>query len=159
MGVPGGRERYYKALYERLTQYVTGAKNHYRCTPVSAVPTDKQPAFIMHVADQLIDQQPRMPGIHLLGAIVELVARSSTNPARAGDAVLNDLLDQVEAALERQPDEAPAPNGETFHTTLGGLVQRCWISDTMVIVSTGEASDQAVALVPVVMEVVGGRRS
>lgn len=151
MGVPGGREQYYQALYARLAARVTSAKTRERASDVAAftnISIDQQPAFIVHVADQVVEHRPRQPSIWMLGAVVVLLAGS--------EIALNGLVDEVESALERQADELPAQTGENWYTTLNGLVQRCWIVDAVAFPAVGEASGQAVALVPVAMAVIAG---
>jgi hypothetical protein len=162
MGVPGGREKYYQALYTRLQQFVNVSDDgFYRCIPLTQVPQEKKTALILHVSDQMAEahgDQARMPPKWLLGAVVQVIVRVNANDDSPADGQLNVLLDQVEKALERQPNEAMMGNADEWNTTLGGLVQRCWIDGPIVMPSTGESSDLADALVPVVMRVVGSKK-
>lgn len=158
MAVPGGREKYYKALFERLQARVAGFASITRCRPPSGVPLGEQPALVLHVADQAIEHSPRMPTKYLLGAILEVLVPVATGTTQTGDEILNDLLDAIEEALVLQDDEQPPANGESYYTTLGGICNRCWVVDSFVLVSSGEASEQAIALVPVGIEVCGSKR-
>jgi hypothetical protein len=158
MGIQGGRERYYRALYDRLAANTPSVKWRGRSMAAYAnLPAEQQPALVFNVAGQTPEQQPRMPPKWLLGTVLVLMARDTN--AAPGEVVLNAMIDEVEYALEWQPGEPVPGNGELWHTTLGGIVQRCYIDGVIEFPSAGEASEQAMALVPVVMEVVGtGRR-
>ena len=139
------REAIYAALLERFRDKVSASYFTRRdLTSEELTSSAKQPALVLRVTGYSPENNEGCAPIWTLGAAVILYARNSTKDGTT-DAALNDLVGQVEAALELQPGE-----GGEYQTTLGGLVHRAWISGEVELLQ-GEVSDQAAAIVPVEM--------
>ena len=106
----------------------------------------KQPALVLRVDGYEPFNEEGCDTVWTLHFLVGLYVR---NPDRSGssDDTLNDLVDEVETALEVKVGEA----GET-QTTLGDICRRAWIDGTIEF-EPGELSDQAMATVPIAIEV------
>lgn len=100
----------------------------------------EQPAIFVRY---LKDHYPERPTGLLPKTVMEAeiwIYATTGSPDAVPDAVLNPLIDAVEAAL--QP--SPAIGAQT----LGGLVVHCWIEGD-ILKEPGDLDDQAMAMIPV----------
>lgn len=142
------REAIYSALAARL-QGVPGIVTFSRVWQHwDDVPPLKQPALFMPQGNETPTNAKGQPPAWRLTPALYIYARRDTNPDASRATNLNALLQAVEAALERQPDEvAPFGGPEEWFTTLGGLVSYCRIGGT-IETDEGIMGGQAVAVVP-----------
>lgn len=145
------RDQFYAALLARM-QAKTAFKRYDR-RALDFTQVNDQPALLVLEGDQeAMHGGPSLPTVWKLDAILVIYAR--TTELKTPGKSLNDLIDSVEAALERQPGEA---GGNPFtgtadqqYTTLGGLVRRAWINGR-VQVNPGTEGEQGIAIIPVEM--------
>jgi hypothetical protein len=159
MSIIGGRDPIYRALYTRLKTYCTTVQTFARgMSDYASLEAKMQPALVMNVAEQIPMQRPSMPPVWKLNVDLIILVRDdpySGDDSKCGDAYLNNIFDQIESALEIQPGESQF-KGESRHTTLGGLCQYCWIAEHgIMVMSAGDTSGQALALVPIEMLAAG----
>lgn len=86
-----------------------------------------QPVALVLCGEDKAQREQRKPPVWTLTVQVNVCAKNQTSPA-SPDTQLNALALQVEAAFERQATEATA---DKWQTTLGGLVERCWVTDVL----------------------------
>jgi hypothetical protein len=150
--LPLSRESYYAALTDRLMAKCPGFKKVARkWFDFTQVATADQPGLLVLEGDQHASRSsPSVDTVWRLDAILIIYARTTAKAAPG--AVLNGLIDEIEQALERQPDEA---GGSPFTgpadqraTTLGGVVRRAWIVGD-VLVNPGSQGEQGQALIPI----------
>lgn len=145
--ITGGRDSVYEALFTRLKTKIGTAVVKYErrpFTPMTLTP-ELQPALALSVGPQHPrNDNPRVPAVWSLGALVHLYARGSESTL--AETTLDGLVDQVEQALTAQPDEL----SRNWMTTLGGLLSA--LSIESVEVFPGTSTDQAIAVVTLVME-------
>jgi hypothetical protein len=145
------RDAIYEALSQRMQTRTTGFQTFQRkYVDYTQVPAGDQPALIVIEGDQdAMHSSPSLPTKWNLQAILVVYART-TDQVKPGSTLLN-LIDSVEAALERQPGEGTGvfanAQDERF-TTLGGLVRRAWIGGR-VQVDPGPEGEQGIAIIPV----------
>ena len=138
------REAIAAALFARLKAKVTVAKSFTRRDVDSTkYPPELHPVFIFRSAGEDPEQSPQRQPVNTLHYIVKVFARN-TDPEGSPDTQLNEIVRQVEVALERADTEAPNPNAP-WHTTLGGLVQHAWLVSPVDFYQ-GETSDEAGAM-------------
>ena len=138
------REQIAVALFERLKAKVTVAKYFTRRDVDSTkLPMELHPVFIFRSAGEDLGQDPARQPTVTLQYVVKVFARN-TNPEGSPDTQLNEIVRQVEVALERADTEAPNPNAP-WHTTLGGLVYHCWLTGPVEFYQ-GETGDEAGAM-------------
>jgi hypothetical protein len=141
------REAIASALFARLKAQVSAAKTFTRKDDdPRSFPSELHPVLILRCAGEDPEQAPGRPAKVPLHYVVKVYARNLDSEA-SPDTQLNQVLQQVDAALERQSDEAPWPN-EPFHTTLGGLVQHAWLG-APVDFYQGEHSNEAMLVLAV----------
>jgi len=151
------REAIFAALFARLQARVTGVKVFSRkLTSFDDVAAADQPAVFLVKGNE--DPTPKQGFLPLwkLHADIVVFCRNDASPDAPPSVQLNDLLTDIEAALERQPSEGPiadapfpnTPGGSSFGTSLGGLCSHCWIAGT-VEVGEGAIGDQAIAIIPI----------
>ncbi|MEI8032778.1 MAG: hypothetical protein WCH05_05500 [Chlorobiaceae bacterium] len=99
------------------------------------VPSE-QPAMFVTQTNQTVQQVTGMPSVATLEAQVWIYT-NDPDPSHAPAAQINDLLDQIDAAL------AP-PLGPAYKQTLGGLCEHCWI-DGQIEIDEGTLGEQSLA--------------
>jgi hypothetical protein len=109
---------------------------------------DKFPAlFVRHINDAYPAHPSGLPGKITLWAEAWIYSRP-VGPEIPPEIELNDLLDEVEAAI------APVPvfNGTSIDNvqSLGGLVTHCWI-EGRIIIDPGDIDGRGKAVVPIAM--------
>lgn len=112
-----------------------------------------QPALIQVAEGEHPEQAEGKPAVWTLGATLAIYLHDnvSNTADTSPETPLLNLIDAVEAALERAPGEnGPLNPNERQSTTLNGLVRHVWISGT-VEVYPGIDSEQSIALVPLEM--------
>lgn len=138
------REAIYSALFARLQGIPGLASTSRKLRHWSDVGQSEQPALFCAQGSQTAlpgDPTLGLPTKWTLNADLYLYAR--TDGEQVSAAVLNPILDAIEAALK--------PDNPTRRTqTLGGLVERCWIEGE-IQTDEGTLGDQAVAIVPIRM--------
>jgi len=144
-------EPIFAALFQRLKDKLVGSIKTYERREIDYSQiegVDNQPALIL-IEDSFVPENKSqgVPTKWTLNAIIFLYAKS-TDSKTPGTILLN-LVDQVNAAFDRQNSEPKFVPDETF-TTLGGLVHRAWISGAVEFYP-GATSDQAIAVIPVSM--------
>ena len=144
------RDSYYEALLARLKDAVPEVLTWTRrdLTSDQLLRTQK-PAGILRVSDMTPINERGLPTRWILGAAVILYVQQSPH-TMSPDEELNGLIDRIADALQAQEDERQ----DLSATTLGGICERCWISDTIEYVQ-GEGSGQAAAVIPIDILVVG----
>lgn len=159
MPIPGGREKCYKALYDRLVSKLTMLKHHTRrLEAFDKIPAEQQPALFFEAVGYDPISDPNLPIRWNLVALATILVRGTKDPTQNTDVQINAIIDQVEEALTFQPGEDPPQmNGEYWMTTLGGIVRRCYIFDTIVI-EHGYSSNQAHVSIPIAMETIATSR-
>lgn len=151
--MPFSREAIFNALLAQLNAYVPGlisptvAPISRRLALAENSPRNT-PSIYIRELDELYEQPGKgLPPIRTLRADIICYAQiPKTDAANPGGHFLNPLVDAVEAALTT----LTGTDSLQGYLTLGGLVDRCWISGT-VIKETGEidADGQAIAVIPV----------
>lgn len=147
------REAIFNAMLVQLNAYVpalispTTAAISRRLVLAENSPRNT-PSIYIRELDELYEQPGKgLPPKRTLRADVICYAQiPKTDAANPGGFYLNPLIDAVEAAL------TTLTGTDSIHgyLTLGGLVDRCWISGS-VIKETGEidADGQAIAVIPI----------
>jgi len=82
---------------------------------------------------------------------IYVYARADADPGSSAEPILNELVGKIEAALERQPNEATLGPGQMVQkwSTLGGAVQ--WAQPSLVEIDDGSQGNEGIALVTVDM--------
>lgn len=136
------REQLYEALFARVAgaaPFVTAAR---RLRHWSEVTPAEQPALFMRQKSEVAAvPAPGAPTVWTLNVELYVYAHAG-DPYVAPAAVLNPLVDAVEAAL------APAPAGGMQDLGVPAMVQHAWIAGKIEI-TEGTLRDQAVAIIPV----------
>ena len=149
--MPLDREDIYGALYQRLQDKVPSIVQWSRKElNFDDVADNGCPACVMLITDQsaeLSDHQG-LPPKWRLGAALIIYARASGN--LSPDEVLNHVLDEIEAALERQPGE-PIGVEQNWETNLGGRVQRVYYTGVVTFVAGTQGGVDGSVIVPVEM--------
>jgi hypothetical protein len=143
-----------QALFTRLTSRVTGLGwSGRRYVEPDDLGVERMPALCLVVDSNVPDRSPGRPPVWTLNAVAYLYAVAP--PVEAGDAsqssdALDDLVDQVEAALVRAENE-PMPNLQNPQTTtLGGLCHRCEVAGPVdFFYYMGATGVYTVAVVPI----------
>ncbi len=141
------REACYLALFQRLRDALPG----YWATR-DLVPTDKcdlWPALIVCAMEEGAYQTDagNAPATWRLTAIVALYLQR-LSPTIAIETTAHAAIDAVVAALAPRPGEATF--GQSFHSTLGDLVERVWVAGNAEI-HRKPGDERAVVLIPVEM--------
>lgn len=117
------REAIFAALFARLQANVPGIALFTRSpAEFTQAPDSKHPALLLLCHDEDAQRERGAPPVWTLTPSIHVYAKRSRV---APDIQLNTIETAIEAALERQPTDA---NLEKWQTTLGGLVQRCWVT-------------------------------
>jgi hypothetical protein len=133
------RELVYQGLFATVSGaagFVTASRRLRHWSDVTAA---EQPALFQVQKSESVRREAGLPARWTLAVDLFVYARAPDDQA-APAAVLNPLLDAIEAAL--------APDPATNLQTLGGLVAHCWIAGK-VETDEGVLGGQAVAIVPV----------
>ena len=152
------RDPYYAALFERLKLRVPSVQTwSRRALTFAKLPAGAQPAGVLLVGTQASVHEPNAPRTWTLGADLVLFVRA-TGQEESLDTVLNELVDQVEAALLREADEAgtagPFQQVDHLHSTLNGLVHEVSIGGAVEFYQA-EGGEQATVIIPIDMVVLG----
>ncbi len=137
------REAAYTALFA-LLQTLQGAPFQLidrKLQLLEAINSPQMPALFMTVNKQTVATRPGVPPRRTLRANVFIMVESADANIASG-IVLNNLIDQVEAAL--------APTLFQPQQTLGGIVAHAWIEGTIDIYEAIK-TQRAAALIPVTM--------
>jgi hypothetical protein len=145
------REAILTALFARLQAQLGSAVVKYsrRYLDPNQLQPEEQPALMMVVENYSSDTTSQGGALPrwTINVSVILYARVQTENDTP-EAILNTLIDKVEAALVRQPGESFRDMTNTYGTSLGGLAFRCSINGVVELVS-GEGGNQAAALIPI----------
>jgi hypothetical protein len=134
------REAYIDALYQTLITSSTFHTTGRRLVLWNLV--NEQPAlFLRHVGDDNPPRPTRIPPRTVIDCEPWIYAKAP-DPDSIPETVLNNLLDDIDRALQ------PAPASEA--QTLGGLVTHCWIEGRIEI-HPGDLDGQGIAVVPIKM--------
>ncbi len=142
------RESIYQALQARL-ETVPGFVTFSRQWKIwDDVPRSEQPALFLPHGNEAPVQQRGLPPAWRLQPTLWVYARTDQDPTAAPGTTLATLVQAIEAALERQPDEQGGyAKADSYGTTLGGLVSHCWIAGP-IVTDEGILGGQAVAQIP-----------
>lgn len=153
------REALHAALYARLTNATTFETMGREFKSWDDVPAGAQPAIFVVLGNQA--PQPRLrglPPVWEVNATVFVYCRNDAFPDQPSGMLLNDIVFQIDRALERTANEggggAFPDAGNQYETTLGGLCSHCWISGE-VVTDEGRLSPQCVAVIPIQMLATG----
>ncbi len=134
------REPIYAALFAKFAA-IPGIKTRSRrLKHWTDVPPSNQPALFQTQITETADKRPGIPTKWTLRAEIYVYVNAGKDPHAIPATAINAVLDAVEAALQPEPCEE--------EQTLGGLVQRCWISGT-IETDEGALGEQSVAIVPI----------
>jgi hypothetical protein len=141
------REEVMAALLSRLEDKVPNLALTGRAyVDPNTLQPEQQPALLV-VADQYLNSNERgRPPVKTIHAVVILYARALEADG-SPETPLNVLIDAVEAALERQPNEPLPDLTNPTSTNLGGLCSRLYVTDVDVI--PGDLGGQGAAMVSV----------
>lgn len=158
------REAIFDALFTRLAtvEGIRTATRRFR--PLDQVEPGEMPLLILTKGGETPKQRRGMPTMWALEATAYVYCRNDADPAAGPSVQLNRLLQSIEAALERTPEELAAlqvdpriPDAayqdiveNTQGTTLGGLCSHAWIAGT-IETDEGTLGDQAAAAIPLEM--------
>ena len=149
------REAIMTALFARL-QAIPGVQTCSRkWVDWSQCDAVNQPAIYLTNGNEQAHSKRNMPTTWTLLPTIYVYVRNDADPNASGGVVLNGLLQAIEAAFERTPGETAAANGpfsdsgaDSFGTTLGGLVNHCYINGT-IETDEGLLQNQCLAIIPV----------
>lgn len=143
------RDAILAALFERLKDRLAGSVKDFTRRLTSYHNTPRQPALCLISERHNAVADGGAPPIWTMTAEVMLYLET-TEKDDSPETQINALVAQVEAALERQPDESrPAWGGDDNETSLGGLCSSCHV--TSVEVAQGVESGQAEALISILI--------
>jgi hypothetical protein len=143
------REPIYAALFTRLSAAASFNTASRRLRHWSDVTSAEQPALFQAQKSEAAQRLRGQPPKWTIDVDVYVYAQApddQTSPA----AVLNPLLDAIEAALAPAGADAVTSGAQT----LGGLVSHCWIAGK-ITTDEGVLGGQAVAIVPIEIVVAG----
>ncbi|MEP7299160.1 MAG: hypothetical protein ABI702_23500 [Burkholderiales bacterium] len=139
------REPIYAALFAKLSaaaKFKTVDRVLRHWVDVTA---SEQPALFQSQRFEDAATIPGQPTVWMLRLDIYLYAHTGGDKKVSPGALLNPLIDAVEAAL--------APDVVTGKCRLGGLVEHAWIEGS-IDTDEGTLGDQAVAIVPIVIKAV-----
>jgi hypothetical protein len=144
----GTREQVMSALFTRLQARVTGLKTTSRAyLDPTSLQAEEQPALLL-LADNYTGRVERgRPRIWTINAVIIVYVKALEDDANP-EAQVNALIDLVENALKRDPQEAVTDQTNPYSTNLGGLCSRCDVAGTIDLIP-GEVGGQAAAMIPV----------
>lgn len=157
---PLDREAIFAAIFARLQGITSPAIKtcSRKLIDFDAITPPQQPALFLVKGDEENPKPNRsLPPTWILKADIVVFCRNDADPSAAPSTLLNQLLTAIEGAFLRQPMEGFAPGqpyaqSNEWWTSLDGLCSHCWIAGP-IIVAEGGAVDQAVAVVPIEVEV------
>lgn len=152
MANPPPREAIMQALYDRLRTSVKNLGFTSRAfLSFDDIPQSEQPALLVveYKGGAIRNANPGLPPVWSQHAMVILLVRDSA-PSRnqTVETALHAMIGQVETALARQSNESSSLP-DSYGTTLGGVVMRCWVTDYEI--HHGAGAGQAAASVTVEM--------
>lgn len=111
----------------------------------------QQPALAVIAESETPANDGPLPALWTLNAVVVIYARCDGYDTSTAEGALADIVRSVEAALERQPDEAMLSWGQQVQawSTLGGTV--LYARPSGIHYTAGQTEDQGVALVSIEM--------
>ena len=136
------REPIYAALFERAAaaaHFVTAGRRQRHWSEMT--PAEQPALFMKQKSEVAAVPAPGAPTVWTLAVELYVYAHAG-DPYAAPAAVLNPLIDAVEAAL------APSPATGTQDLGVPAMVQHAWIAGKIEI-NEGVLRDQAVAVIPV----------
>lgn len=144
------RDGIYAALFARLQGAVPACVTFTRAfrDPDQFAP-EQHPVLILAGEKQTAATRRGLPTIWHLGAQVIIYVRTSETDV-SPETQINAVIDQIVAALERLPTEPIQDMTEPRHTTLGGLVSRCYIEGSIEVIQAPVGGAGA-AIVPIEM--------
>lgn len=142
------REAVLQALYDRIIARVSGLVTKSRAYVDPNRLTPEQMPALMLIADHYDPKQERgRPTVWTVRGVILVYTQASENPD-SPETPLNLIIDQVEAALQRDPQETVTDASNPTATNLGGLCSRVSISGAVDLIP-GEVGGQAAAMIPV----------
>lgn len=146
------RELLFSTLFDRLSAIPDFVFKSRLFKTYDDLPIDSQPALIMCKGQEEITTAKGMPPIWKLDGSIYLYCRNDFDTNVSPSIQLNNLIQKVEEAFERKPNEVTSPyasytNDLDFTTTLGGLCISCTIFGR-IVTDEGTLGNQAVALIP-----------
>jgi hypothetical protein len=137
------------ALAARLESQVTGV-SYFSPTFMDFERVPQKPALTLAMDGEIPTNRPGLPTVWEFNFIATLHVATGSIDGTIDD-VISDLLDQVEAALNRQSTET----SQYAHTTLGGTVTAAYISGEVAYLSAGREG-QTVVDIPITVETLMG---
>ena len=118
-----------KALFSRLQASVQGIR-HWTMQPEGFDDVKSKPALVLVTEQHSAQTEAGLPTIWTFEYTARLWTRGTGLASEESpDDELDDWLDQIHGALKHQSTEGYSDMGPSdAQTTLGGLVQRAWIS-------------------------------
>lgn len=146
-----GRETIYGALFARLQTLAPAPAGNGAVVTLSRrlkhwadTPPLMQPAIFQVQKREMPSQAPGRPPAWTLTVDLYLYVHAGADPTASPATALNAVLDQIDALL------SPDVSGRQ---TLGGVVTHAWIDRAGIETDEGALGAQAVAIVPVTLEV------
>lgn len=141
------RDAIMAALFQRLQDRMAGSVKDFTRRLTSYHNTPLLPALVLLSARHNATTDPGMPPIWRMSAEV-MIYLETLEADQSPETRLNALVNELEAALERQPDEPRTVWGGDEHgTSLGGLVSSCVV--TSVELDQGVEGGQAEAVITI----------
>ena len=138
------REQVVAALFTRLTNLVPGLKFTARAfKDPNELQPEHQPALLLVTDSYSTATERGRPSIWKIDAAIIVYARAAEMD-QSPETPLNAIVDLVEAAVERQPNEPITDMSNPTDTNLGGLCSRVSINSIDII--SGELGGQAAAM-------------
>ena len=146
------RELLFSTLFDRLNSIPDFAYKSRLFKTYDDLPIDSQPALIMCKGQEEIIATKGLPPIWKLDGNIYVYCRNDFDTSVSPSIQLNNLLQKIEQAFERQPNEVNSAsanfiNSLDYTTTLNGLCISCTIFGR-IITDEGTLGNQAVAMVP-----------
>ena len=111
----------------------------------SSVPTGELPAVFLGIGSSESRREQGKPPLWTLRWTVYVYCYDSSSAGPSSE--LNGYISSVESTLVPTQDERNAAHGQSYATTLGGLVHRAWVTD--VTTDEGSLGDLAVAILTI----------
>ena len=108
---------------------------------LSTINPESTPALFQLQTGEVNQQRRSLPPHWTYNADVYIYVNTSGNPNLIPSQLLNPIVDQVESFI-------PPPNDADYTNTLGGLVNRCWMSSPIRIFE-GELGTEAAVIIPI----------
>lgn len=152
--MPLDAEPLFAALFARLQTLSASFRTISRVHPRDLPSPQIQPAIYLEGRSRRPKQEIGRKAVWTVGALATIYCRNDSNPGTAPMTQINALIKLVDAALERQGGEQSPMGSPHNQTTLGGLCQVCWISESDphgVQIFEGIQDNQAMVLIPIDM--------